>query len=375
MKRVISLILRNKEIITSQWFYKFKIEMLTALRSHSIFIIIVLFYLFSCLIVARVYDVSDKVSVFLYYKSVLLLGFWCSLIFFTGYTIYVKFFIRPDNFKEFVLNDLPKNYLTTERLCNLLLIGLFVPAFLSSFTSFKIIFPAIHSFSWDISLAKLDAFIHGGKQPWQWLQPVFGYPIVTSIISFFYYLWFFVMYGVLCWQAFSLNNKQLRMQFFLTYLLSWVIIGTISAIIFSSAGPCYYGYVVEGGKNVFKPLMDYLYTANQSFHLKSIDIQKLLWSAYNGRETGLVKGISAMPSMHMSMSFLFVLLGWRVNRIAGILFTLFALIIFVGSIHLGWHYASDGYAGVTLTGIIWVTVGFFLKRNNSFSPTETQITE
>ncbi|MBN2588683.1 MAG: phosphatase PAP2 family protein [Sedimentisphaerales bacterium] len=366
MKRVISLLLTRKEEFNKIWLYKLKMEMLSTLRTHTIFICIILLYLAGYLIFSRIYGAADKVSLFLYYKNVLILGFWCFLIFFIGHSIYVKFFIRPDNFMEYALNDLQTKYFNTERLCHLLLIAFSVPAFLSAFTSFKIILPMIHPFSWDLSLAKLDAFLHGGQQPWQLLQPVFGYPILTSILSVFYYLWFFVMYSVLFWQAFSLRDKQLRMQFFLTYLLSWIIIGTISAIIFSSAGPCYYGHFVKSGEDFFRPLMDYLYTANESFPIKSIDIQELLWSAYNGRETGLVKGISAMPSMHISMSFLFVLLGWRVSRIAGILFSLFALIIFIGSIHLGWHYAIDGYAAIILTTIIWLAVGFVLKRNDSF---------
>jgi hypothetical protein len=173
------------------------------------------------------------------------------------------------------------------------------------------------------------------------------------------------MYGVLFWQAYSLRDKQLRMQFFLTYALSWILIGTVAAIIFSSAGPCYYGYIVEG-EDYFQPLMNYLHSAGKSSPNLSLKVQDLLWNAYNGRETGFVKGISAMPSMHLSMSFLFVLLGWRKNHYAGIAFSIFAFIIMIGSVHLGWHYAIDGYAAIILTAAIWYIVGFMLKRSNSF---------
>ncbi len=217
--------------------------MLATLRSHSIFLCIILLYFVGYHITSRIYGAADKVTLTLYYKKVLILGFWCFLFFLICHSFYIKFFVRPDNFKEYALNDLQTKYFNPERLCHLFLIGLFVPAFLSAFTSFKIILPMIHPFTWDEPLAKLDAFIHGGQQPWQLLQPVFGHPIVTSILSGFYYLWFYVMYGVLVWQAFSLRDKKLRMQFFLTYALSWIFIGTISAIIFSSVGPCYYYYL------------------------------------------------------------------------------------------------------------------------------------
>ena len=341
-------------------------EIASALRSHAILISIIFLYVASYLIVSSIYGIPEKVSISLYYKKVLVLGFWCFLIFFICYTMYVKLFVRPDNFKEFALNDIQTNYITTEHLCNLLLISILVPAFLSAFTSYKSIIPAIHQFSWDLSLAKADAFIHGGKQPWQLLQPVFGHPIVTSILSRFYYLWFYVMYGVLVWQAYSLRDKKLRMQFFLTYALSWICIGTIAAIIFSSAGPCYYEHMVKTEK-ILSVLLWITFIPQMNLTMSRQLIYRNCFGArYNGKETGFVKGISAMPSMHLSMSFLFVLLGWRVNRIAGVLFSIFALIIFIGSIHLGWHYAIDGYTSIILTTIIWFVVGFILKRNNSF---------
>lgn len=111
--------------------------------------------------------------------------------------------------------------------------------------------------------------------------------------------------------------------------------------------------------------MPFFLSARASYPVWSIDVQDLLWSAYNGRETGLVKGISAMPSMHVAIVCLFVLLGWRVNRIAGIGFTIFAAIIMVGSVHLGWHYAIDGYLAIILTFLIWRAVGFLVKRSVS----------
>lgn len=29
-------------------------------------------------------------------------------------------------------------------------------------------------------------------------------------------------------------------------------------------------------------------------------------------------------------------------------------IIFVGSIHLGWHYALDGYVGIVMSWMVWI---------------------
>jgi hypothetical protein len=46
----------------------------------------------------------------------------------------------------------------------------------------------------------------------------------------------------------------------------------------------------------------------------------------------------------------------------GIVFTVFALVILIGSVHLAWHYAVDGYAAVIAVGCLWVVVGAVLRR-------------
>ena len=92
----------------------------------------------------------------------------------------------------------------------------------------------------------------------------------------------------------------------------------------------------------------------------------MLWEAYNNKEIGQVKGISAMPSMHVSIAFLFALVGWRIHRISGIIFSVFAFLIMVGCVHLGWHYAIDGYVAIACIWLIWWAVGCLLNRFGVF---------
>jgi hypothetical protein len=43
-------------------------------------------------------------------------------------------------------------------------------------------------------------------------------------------------------------------------------------------------------------------------------------------------------------------------------FALYGLVILVGSVHLGWHYAVDGYAGIAGALILWWIAGAALRR-------------
>jgi hypothetical protein len=184
-------------------------------------------------------------------------------------------------------------------------------------------------------------------------------------------MWFLVMLAVMFWQMFSLRAPQLRMQFWLTYALSWILMGTVAAIAFASAGPCFYGRVVDG-PDLFAPLMEYLHRANESHPVLAVDAQEILWQWHQESRLGQVKGISAMPSMHVSMAFLFALLGWRTHWLVGVLTSAFALIIMLGCVHLGWHYAIDGYAAIAGTWLIWWSVGRLQARSiqrSSSAPT------
>ena len=70
-----------------------------------------------------------------------------------------------------------------------------------------------------------------------------------------------------------------------------------------------------------------------------------------------------MPSMHVSVAFLFALFGWHVSRWLGIVATIYCVVILLGSVHLGYHYAVDGYVAIVATFIIWITAGLFVKNS------------
>ncbi len=275
--------------------------------------------------------------------------------------------VRPVRLLEHVWRDFSANPETHRQLAAGLPLIVLLPMFLAVFASFKVLIPEINFYSWDATFAAWDRLVHGGSAPWLILQPILGHPFVTYVIDLLYGGWFAVLQLVCIWQAFSLKRPRLRMQFFLAFVLVWIVLGNVGATLLSSAGPCFFGAIV-GGSDPYGPLMDYLRDVDAQHPLLALQIQGMLWHGYLNPELSIVRGISAMPSIHVSMAFLMALLGWRINRLLGAALTIYLGAILIGSVHLGWHYAVDGYAGTIGTYAIWRAVGWTLARRDSAIP-------
>lgn len=64
-----------------------------------------------------------------------------------------------------------------------------------------------------------------------------------------------------------------------------------------------------------------------------------------------------MPSMHVAQAFLFFLAMRKISRRAGLYFGVFVVIVMIASVHLGYHYAVDGYVSIAVTLLIWAVAG------------------
>ncbi|MDA5193627.1 phosphatase PAP2 family protein [Govanella unica] len=241
---------------------------------------------------------------------------------------------------------------------------LIIPIFMSSFTSFKSMIPVLHPFSFDPLFADLDQMLHGGVAPWELTHAMFGSPFATVAINAAYNLWFFVMWVFLFLQIVRVYAHQERVRFILAFVLCWLVIGSLFAFLLSSAGPCYFGRVVLGVADPFAPMMTRLEVIDQGFTATgsyfgvwALDTQNLLWDMARSSETHVGSGISAMPSMHVSVATLLALSAFRIRRWFGWIMAGYAVMIQIGSVHLGWHYALDGYLSAVLTVIIWWLAG------------------
>lgn len=241
--------------------------------------------------------------------------------------------------------------------------------FTASFTTFKTMIGEINPFHLDQELASLDKAFHFGIHPWRLTHALVDTPKGAFWIDGVYSTWVVVIEGYLFWQITRVHRPYQRRQFLVAYALCWALLGSLAAYLMSSAGPCYFGKVA-GGEDVYAPLMERLEMMDAElanyggiFELRALNGQAWLWETFTQAEVAPAAGISAMPSLHVALATLLALSAWQVNRVIGIAMTFYAAAILFGSVHLGWHYAIDGYAAIIGAVLIWRLSGWMVGGN------------
>ncbi len=336
---------------------------------HLIFLLICVIYFYFATLSSPL-PLNDVLDYILFYFSILipyLIPF--VFVFWTAKSIIYLFenknqgFLGLSNCWTCLRND----YLSKKSFFRFLMIFPLIPFFNFSYSSLKQTIPIVEGKTFDLHLHKIDQFLHGGSTPWELLQPILGNQFSTQFLDFLYLCWGSLFIYTLLWMTFS-KRRLLRLQFLLTLMFSWIIIGNIFAKTFASAGPCYFAKVVNSVPDPYKPMMSYLRSVPD---LKAIQIQDVLWQSHTNGVFMPLGGISAMPSMHVSIAVLLALVYYKLNPKVGLIFVLFAIAIQIGSVHLGWHYAIDGYLSIILTVAIWKgveTLALFIDEKQTILP-------
>jgi membrane-associated phospholipid phosphatase len=233
-----------------------------------------------------------------------------------------------------------------------LVIAIIVP-FQTTFSSVKRTIDDLTGFPWDWRLAEVDRVLHGGRHPWEWFEWMVRDPTLMRWIDSMYLWWFPLVTLFLLWAAWT-PHRILRQQALVSVVLIWVLCGNVAAFALASAGPCYFRYVEPTRADPYERLIGTLDGhARRGMYVQARLIQTQLWEMAIDSPLVPFRGISAMPSVHVAMAVLFALVGWTRHRAVGIVAAAYALVIMVGSVVLGWHYAIDGYVGGLMAYGIW----------------------
>lgn len=231
-----------------------------------------------------------------------------------------------------------------------------VSLFINGFASFKETIPAVNPYWLDPLFMEMDRLVHFGWHPWEALAAVMDYGTITVMLDRAYYLWFPVVFGATATVALLPGDNRQRDRYLLSFVACWLFIGVGMATAMSSVGPIFYDQL-EGGPSPFTALLAKLEAVNAQSPLQAIAVRDTLWANYLNPDGGVITGISAMPSMHNALCVLLVLAARHVGRIAQAAAITFAVVIFIGSVHLGWHYAIDAYVSAVAVAAIWVVAG------------------
>ncbi|WP_063656123.1 phosphatase PAP2 family protein [Aliivibrio fischeri] len=324
--------------------------------------------------IAYLFGQSNHINLLAYFNKFLLAAALTLLIYSISYFIYLICRLHPRPISQY-LNKIRSIQL--EEIIRTLTMIFFLSLALSSYTTLKSLIPLIHPYTSGIDneLLLLDKWLHFGIDPWRITHYLFRSAEATAFINFMYNLWFFIVWIIAFYFLISVKNEKLRTQYLLSFVLCWIINGGFIAVGLSSVGPCFY-HLIENGNHYFSPLMDLLNEQNQQLIEKNYSVtvwalktQTTLWESYLKGGFHLGSGISACPSMHVSMATLMAIGMTKKNKWWGFVFWPYCLIIMIGSVHLGWHYALDGYLSLILTTIIWKSVKIFIlkQRNEEFN--------
>jgi len=221
-----------------------------------------------------------------------------------------------------------------------------VAAAASLFLPLKYAIPHEVTFWLDRPLAAAERALFG-IDPWLALDRAFGWAAVP--MDWLYGAWLPVQ-SIILFLVILARPSPAKSRALIAYSAAWFLLGVAAAALFASAGPLFYDRLL--GETQFAAL-------GQTLHQRGVWIAIAesdgMWASFASGIPGPVAGISAVPSLHVAISLWIWLTARTMAPRAAPLAAVYFLLIWIGSVQLGWHYAADGLAGALgMLAISWL---------------------
>lgn len=225
----------------------------------------------------------------------------------------------------------------------------------AGFSILKNAMPFVAPYFADPFMALVDRVLHFGVDPWV-IAHNMGEYLPTDLMLYSYMtVWVLPAFALPAVVALVDGNHERIMRTVILYAVAWALIGNVLAFAGLSVGPVYYDRLLGGAR-----FADLTLVLKESGVASSSlgETQQILWDIYTGKIPKIGSGISAFPSVHVSIAtvtaiYLCERSKWLFPIAAAFLFMTFYL-----SVYTGYHYAVDGYASILVVFAVW----WWLKR-------------
>ncbi|MCK8465328.1 phosphatase PAP2 family protein [Aliiroseovarius sp. S1339] len=229
--------------------------------------------------------------------------------------------------------------------------------FQAGFILVKTTLPFVIPFYADSAFAELDKLLHMGLDPWILTHRFHDVLPVEWLAGIYMYGWLIpaILLPVIL-ATLDSDPKRVR-RILLVYLSAWIVVGNILALAGMSAGPIFFERL--HGSDHFSGLTASMLPAGPNLQ-KISNAQDFLWIAYEQMDQTKGPGISAFPSVHVSIATLAAIYLYERSRfLLPLALTGVAAILFM-SVYTGYHYAVDGYVSIAVVIGVWI----FLRRRD-----------
>lgn len=224
------------------------------------------------------------------------------------------------------------------------------------FCCLKYVIPYIRPVVFDAELSAFDTALHWGVNPSEFAMSLTSsIPALLQATDAFYVGYFPILLIFFAYVMIQERQVSLRDPFVLGYCLFWLL-GGLSYYLLPSMGPIYHQPAI------FEGVMQHMPIAAKLNNELLVDYRAFAAAPWS-HDPMLYYGIAAMPSLHVGACAMFACFARHFGRIPFAIMIVLTMLMFLGSVITGWHYAIDGYAGALLGWLAyWIAMRLCARR-------------